>query len=284
MKKKAITSLTLLLILLLTACNIKEKEPDSRIVFLHHSTGDVIWQGDSNTLFNKILRRISKNAHTGELPKLIKQHNKTISKFYTIDEITFPKASPYGWKNYPYDYYNIWVKNQGDEPFKDEPTLEILTRAYDVILFKHCFPVSNIKSNDAVADINSEEKTLENYKLQYLALRDKLNDFQDKKFILFTGAVQVKAKITEEEAIRASNFFQWVKNEWDQPGDNIFIWDLYSLQTEGGLYFKDEYAVSENNSHPTPQFADKAVKLLFKRIIDVIEDRGDLTNLTGQRE
>ena len=39
------------------------------------------------------------------------------------------------------------------------------------------------------------------------------------------------------------------KRRVDQPDDNIYIWDLYSLQTEGGLYFKDEYAVSEKDSH-----------------------------------
>ena len=53
-----------------------------------------------------------------------------ISKYF-IEEKIFPKAEPYGWNNYPYDYYNIWVKNAGEQPFMEEPTLEILTKEYD---------------------------------------------------------------------------------------------------------------------------------------------------------
>ena len=96
---------------------------------------------------------------------------KTITKTISIEEMAFPKASPYGWHNYPYDYYNIWVKNAGNEPFMEEPTLEILTKQYQVVIFKHCFPVSNIQPDQDSADINSDFKSLSNYKLQYLALK-----------------------------------------------------------------------------------------------------------------
>ncbi len=70
--------------------------------------------------------------------------------------------------------------------------------------------------------------------------------------------------------------------EWDLPGDNIYIWDLYSLQTEGGLYFKEEYSASIRDSHPNEDFASMASKLLFNRIIDVIENQEGNTQLTGE--
>jgi hypothetical protein len=175
----------------------------------------------------------------------------------------FPKAKPYGWNNYPFDYYNIWVKNAGDKAFMEEPTLETLTDANDVIIFKHCFPVSNIQEELDIPDIESDIKTIGNYKLQYEALKEKLQGFADTKFILWTGAVQVRSTITEEEAIRAKEFFRWVIEEWDQPEDNIFIWDFYQLETEGGLFFKDEYAVSSSDSHPNREFAGRVVNLLF---------------------
>jgi len=66
---------------------------------------------------------------------------------YTITEQFFPRKELYGWNNYPYDYYNIWVKNAGDQPYLNEPTLEILTRQYELIIFKHCYPVSNINED-----------------------------------------------------------------------------------------------------------------------------------------
>jgi hypothetical protein len=163
----------------------------------------------------------------------------------------------------------------------EEPTLEILTKTNQVIIFKHCFPVSNIQPDTDTADINSNIQTLANYKLQYEALRNKLHEFPQTKFILFTGAALIEKLITEEEAGRSKEFFTWVTEEWDVPDDNIFIWDLYSLETEGGLYFKKDYAVSENDAHPNVNFAGKAADLFFRRLVDIIENNGKETELTG---
>ncbi|MBN2613912.1 MAG: hypothetical protein JXB00_20305 [Bacteroidales bacterium] len=257
------------------------------IIFLHHSTGRIIWNGEpSSKIAGKIRNRSNRLANIlgikAELPKLMEKYNKKNRKNYQINEMIFPKNAPYGWKNYPYDYYNIWVRNAGNKPYMEEPTLELLTKDYGVIIFKHCFPVSSIRPDKDTADINSEFKSLSNYKLQYLALRDKLHDYPGTKFILFTGAALVESSTTEDEAQRANDFFHWVKNEWDTPNDNIYLWDLYALQTEDGLYFKDEYAASPNDSHPNAQFAGRMVKLLFNRIIDVIENNGSKTRLNGE--
>jgi hypothetical protein len=110
-----------------------------------------------------------------------------------------------------------------------------------------------------------------------------MHEYPDNKFILFTGAVQVRQFLTEEEGYRAREFHDWVTQEWDQPEDNIFLWDLYQLQTEEGLYFKDEYAVSPEDSHPNKTFAGRAANLLFNRIIDVIDNGGKTTTLTGAK-
>jgi hypothetical protein len=75
-----------------------------------------------------------------------------------------------------------------------------------------------------------------------------------------------------------------VITEWDLPDDNIYIWDLYNLQTEGGLYFKDSYAYSVNDSHPNAVFSGNVVELLFNRIIDIIESDGRKTTLTGEKK
>lgn len=253
------------------ACTQTFKKPDLNIIFLHHSTGEVIWNGNTNSKTDRV-----------SIPILFKKYNAEHNKKYAVKEMIFPKEKPYGWHNYPFDYYNIWVKNGGDKPYMEEPTLEMLTKEYQVIIFKHCFPVCNISANQDSADINSNSQTVANYRLQYLALRDKLHLFPETKFIVFTGAALIKHYLSEEEALRAKEFFTWVTNEWDLPDDNIYIWDLYSLQTEGTLYFKDEYAVSPTNSHPHEAFAGKVDYLLFNRIIDVIENNGTRTILTGE--
>ncbi len=287
MKPRTAIFTILFSIILLISCGQGKKSSDMNIIFLHHSTGRVIWNGGNTPskitqLAGKFSTRLESMLNTSaKLRQLFKEYNKEHKTRYSITEKIFPKTVPYGWNNFPYDYYNIWVKNAGDEPYKEEPTLEMLTRDYQVIIFKHCFPASNILADQDSADINSDIKTLSNYKLQYSALRDKLHTFPETRFILFTGAAQVQSAITEDEAIRAKEFFKWVTEQWDLPGDNIYIWDFYTLQTEGGLYFKDEYAASPQDSHPNDEFASSVVKLLFNRIIDVIENNGEGTQLTG---
>lgn len=266
-----------------------EVEDEIRIVFLHHSIGQNIWNGNRQTTFSKMIEKISprlsyKFYKKAALPKLFEKYNKDFNADYSINELTFPKRAKYGWHNYPYDYYNIWVKNGGNNNFMEEPTLQMLTKEFHVIIFKHCFPVCNIQHNRDYADINSDYKSLANYKLQYLALREKLSEFPDTKFILFTGAAQVKSQISEDEAKRAKEFFEWVVKEWDLPNNNIYIWDFYNLQTEGGIYFNDINAYSATNSHPNDFFSGYTSELLFNRIIDVIKTNGFETTLTGERK
>lgn len=275
--------ISILLVFSITSC--KEKKAESRILFLHHSTGGRIWKGDvSTSKLRRFIARYNENFQKNQVPLLVKKYNKENDKNYIIEDLIFPKAEPYGWKNYPFDYYNIWVENSGEDLFMEEPTLEILTDKNDVIIFKHCFPVSNIQPDDQTPDINSEWPTLANYKLQYNAIREKLHEFPNTKFIVFTGAVQVEYHLKEEEARRAKDFFNWVKAEWDQPGDNIFIWDFYDLQTEGGLYFNNNYAASHEDSHPNPEFAGRVAELFVQRMIDIIENNGEKTTLTGTKK
>ena len=249
MRSRLVVFFVLLMIIPLNSCKQKEIKSNMNIIFLHHSTGGVIWQGGKASIIVRAARKINTGLGNAlgakaKLLMLFDDYNKENNKNYLIKEMAFPKASPYGWHNYPYDYYDIWVKHAGNEPYMEEPTLEMLTKQYQVVVFKHCFPVSNILADKDSADINSDYKSLANYKLQYMALRNKLHEFPDTKFILWTGAAQVKSALSEDAAKRAREFFTWVTDEWDLPGDNIHLWDFYGLETEGGLYLKDKYASS----------------------------------------
>jgi hypothetical protein len=254
--------------------NMPDGNYDYHIIFLHHSTGGNVWNGNLPGSGD------SKDLIT--VPGWFTNYNNQNGTAYHIEERIFPKAEPYGWKNYPHDYYNIWVKNAGNEPYMEEPTLEILTKDYDMIIFKHCFPVSNIKEDIGNPDIDSPEKRIENYKLQYEALKAKINEFPDKKFIIWTGAALVKKKTSEDNAKRAKAFFDWVRNEWDTEGDNIYIWDLYELETEGELYLQNSNAQSSTNPHLSNKFAGETAKLFSQRIVDIIETNGRKTTLTGE--
>ena len=219
---------------------------EHKVLFLHHSTGQTVWRGDVSKITWKLFKE-------GSFIKWWKEYNKKNKTNYHIEELAFPKKEPYGWRNQPVDYYYIWVKNAGNKPFMEEPTLEMLTKDYGVIIFKHCYPISAIEPDKDSADVDSQEKQLQHYKLQYLALKEKMKEW-----------------------------ISWVKNEWDEKGDNIYLWDFYELETEGGLYFKDEYCSGPGDTHPSKKFAASVVPYFGKRIIDVMTGKGDETSLTGK--
>ena len=242
--------------------SLQAQTKNSNIIFLHHSTGQCIWDGGVNEWFDA--------------------YNTDNNTNHQIIEQEFPKDDPYGWENYPYDYYNIWVKNAGQEPYRQEPTLEILTKKYDIIVLKHCFPVGYVDEDYNDPDIDSSEKRMENYELQYNALKEKMVLFPDNKFIVWTGAALVKNDTSSEQAQRTKDFFNWVKNDWDKPQDYIFIFDFYQLQTEGELYFKRKYSQGSDDSHPNESFSKRVAPYFCQRIIDVISERGDTADETGK--
>ena len=235
-----------------------------KIVFLHRSTGNMVWRAG--------------------VPGYIKKYNRKNGTNYQIYEKFFPKGkgSPYGSRNAPYDYWNIWVNHAGPEAYMEEPTLEILTQKYDIIIFKHCFPVSDIREDTGRPNINSQSRRAENYKLHYGGLKEKMRKFTNNRFILWTGAALNQSVTTPEKATRAKAFFDWVRTEWDEPGDNIYLWDFYELQTEGGLYLKAQYAKRPRDPHPSKGFSRKVAPFFSKRIVDVIEGRGDSSSITGK--
>ena len=235
---------------------------DEKIIFLHHSTGSNIWDGGVASWFS--------------------DYNSANGTSYQITEQSFPEDSPYGWENYPYDYWNIWVNHAGSSYYLDEPTLEILTQTYDVIIWKHCFPVSSIEADAGSPDITSSDKTQENYRLQYNALKTKMREFPNTKFIVWTGAALVQGETSSAEATRAKDFFNWVKNNWDETGDNIFIWDFWQLETKGGLYLLNAYTEDEYDSHPNNFLSQTVAPYFSQRITNIITGNGDTTSLTGQ--
>ncbi len=231
-----------------------------RILFLHHSTGGNVWNGGLEAWFQG--------------------YNQAHGTDYRIRERAYPD-SPYPWANYPYDYWNLWVHHTGDDLAQGQDTLERLVAGADLVVFKHCFPVSDVVADSGRPDPASAVQSQENYRAQYAALKAKLRQFPSKTFVVWTGAALVQAATTAPKAQRARDFFAWVKSTWDEPGDNIFLWDFHELQTEGALYFKDGYAAGGGDSHPNPAFCTRVAPFLGRRLVNVIEGRGDSSRIDG---
>ena len=108
---------------LAVACSGSQSPPPPEgtpIIFLHHSTGGVIWEGG--------------------VEDWIEDYNADQGTDYAIVDRVYP-GEGYPWSNYPYDYWNIWIDHEGDRPYKKQDTLEILTADYELVIWKQCFPV-----------------------------------------------------------------------------------------------------------------------------------------------
>jgi hypothetical protein len=255
----------------------------TRIAFLHHSTGEIIWKGG--------------------VPQFIQSWNTAHATNYEITELAYPNTAGghtwlrkhlparifnklikdhYPWDNQPYDYWNLWVAHTGENRDRFEMNLDDLARTYDVIVFKHCYPLSHVAPDDGSPSVSSPKQTLANYKLQYEALKLRMHQFPKTRFIVWTGPALTQGVTNPEEAERARQFSTWVKETWDEKGDNIFVWDFRGLETEGDLFLKPEYALGPKNPYPTKELAARIAPLMGQRIVDVIEGRGDCSSLTGR--
>ncbi len=96
---------------------------------------------------------------------------------------------------------------------------------------------------------------------------------------MWTGAALIETETSPEQAERAKRFFDWVKSTWDEPGDNIYVFDFFALETDGGRYFLSKY--SAGDSHPNETFAARVAPLFCQRLVDVIGGKGDTASITG---
>jgi len=226
----------------------------TNIIFLHHSTGGVIWNGGVADWFTA--------------------YNTEHETDYQITAADYPDTGGgYEWANYPYDYWNLWVNHTED--YLGEHHLDYWCANYDVIVFKFCFPVTDMLANSE-PDITSSVKSDENYRLQLAAVKAELLTHPTKKFLVWTGAAERVEDTTEANATRAKTFFQpggWFQSTWDVTGDNIFLWDFRTLETDGGLYLTPAHASTD--SHPNGTFAAEVAPLFCQRLVDVIEGIGD---------
>ena len=249
-----------------------------KVLFLHHSTG--------SNLYN-----------SGNVPEYIQEYNTNNSTNYQISELSYPNT-PYSWNNYPYDYWNLWINGSCDNTNENIMCLDEMTKNYDVIIWKHCYPGASIQADNGNPDVTSSTKTLANYKLQYKALLNLMDQYPENKFIVWTLVPLHHNATNSDQAGRANEFVNWVKDTWMQEDGashpNVYIFDFFgnaaelSSNPENGVQYCLKYEYERDHdgsdSHPN-QLANETIGPVFSQfIIDVIEDNSttsiDDTNQT----
>ena len=130
-------------------------------------------------------------------------------------------------------------------------------KVHDIVMFKSCFPASNIKS----------DKMLEDYKAWYTSL---LPTFKANPEILFIGMSTpplVKGHTTPEQARRARQWAKWITTEYATDLKNVQIFDLFNALAvlEGkpdANTLVPQFAQGKTDSHPNAAGA-KAVTRMF---------------------
>ncbi len=240
---------------------------NQRIILLRHSTGGNLFeQGGVKSWFD--------------------DYNQKNGTTYDISMRAYPDT-PYQWRNYPYDYWNLWLNPNGPARAGNSgvDTLESLVKNYDMIIFKHCFPGADIVADSGSASVSSSIKSLQNYKLQYRALREKFDSMPNTIFMVWTLAPRHRLYTNSANASRAKMFVEWVKNEWltedGKPHPNIFIFDFWSHVAENSnnpangrvntLRHEYERSHSSDDSHVNTQGNRVVGPLFAQRVVDAIE-------------
>lgn len=233
-----------------------------KIIFIHHSTGaNLINQGKVRELLAKKNPDLEfwDHGYSYRFP----QFNGILDFFYPhIAGLNNPKGQNTGIDNgikltndSPQGYEDLFTQNVTDPP--SNALSQILK--YDVVIFKSCFPVTKIETDDK----------LESYKKNYLAIRATIDKYPDKLFILFTPPPLRREMTNPEYAKRARIYANWLKSkEYLGERKNIRVFDFFDLLSENNFLKKEYCPLLPFDSHPN-KFANelagrKFVELLSK--------------------
>ncbi|UCD64230.1 MAG: hypothetical protein JSW34_01990 [Candidatus Zixiibacteriota bacterium] len=205
----------------------------NRMIFLHHSVGrGILYEGglrDSLLEMGVLVKGATYGDEIGEKTDIGDWAGKFASD---MDRILDFKA-------HPNRYYSGSLSN-------------------DVIMFKSCFPNSNIQADGTLpGDPSGTERTTANYKAAFERLAETMKDYPDKLYIYVTSPPLVPESTTPENARRAKEFNAWLQGEYlaaytkDTGFSNLAIFDLFGVLADESGMLKAEYRrPTPGDSHP----------------------------------
>ncbi|HEX2906462.1 MAG TPA: hypothetical protein VHO69_06345, partial [Phototrophicaceae bacterium] len=171
----------------------------ARIIFMHHSTGGaLVGEGNVRERLTTLGYEFWDHGYNGD--GLTNAQGQATGINWDMPN---DNTDPDGW----YNIFNQPVHSPADN------TLSHMLE-YDVIIFKSCFPASNIGSDEA----------LQQYKDYFLSIRNVIDAHPDKIFIPLTTPPLVPNATNSEAAARARQWANYLTSaEYLQGHPNIFV-------------------------------------------------------------
>lgn len=224
----------------------------TNIVFLHHSVGhNLIEQGNVRQRFTEAGFNFWDQGYNWEQLR-DPEGNTTNYSYYVPDDNTDPDGLA-----------AIFAQPVYRLPLN---TLSGLLQ-HEVIAFKSCFPVSNI----------SDEAQLERYKAYYLSMRQVMDKYPDKIFVILTPPPLNPAETNAEAAARARAFANWLQSDDYLKGrPNLFTFDLFGYLAENDPLSPERHMLRSAyrdgaDSHPNPKANQTIGPLFVDFVIKAVE-------------
>ena len=216
----------------------------ARVIFLHHSVGaSLIEEGGVRERLTDLGYEFYDHGYNDD-GLVLADGTWTGSNFDVPDDNTDPDG-----------FADIFAQPLHDPP---DNTFSHLMQ-YDIIAFKSCYPVSDIQSDEQ----------LDEYKSYYLSIRDRMDQYPDRIFVVVTPPPQVPAYTDAETAARARAFADWLgSDEYLSGHPNVFTFDFFDLLADPSAnMLRVDYQADEDDAHPN-ELANRTIGPLFADFID----------------
>jgi len=209
-----------------------------KLIFIHHSTGQG-WLDDSLGRLGIVLtdnNYFVSDTNYGWGPDVIGDRTD-IGNWY--DWFLGPSSATYCGALYAESGNNSGYTRMADDPGGDN----------EIIMFKSCFPNSNIYGNPGDAPLPKgetnpicgqsccgDEYTVANVKGLYRDLLDYFSTRQDKLFILIVSPPLTSKSTGASEAANARAVANWLVTSWlsSYPYANVKVFDYFNVLTSNG--------------------------------------------------
>jgi hypothetical protein len=201
------------------------------MVWLHHSTGDALLKG-------------------GLLSALMGDN-------LAFHDINYSEATVDGYVIGDHTDVPEWPKTFNTPRFFDTVTTWELSggKHHDVVMFKSCFPNSEITS-DAMLD---------DYKRTYSELLPTFKAHPEMMFVAMSTPPLVKAETEPAAAARARKFAGWLTTEYAAGVKNVKVFDLFNAlailpDKPDANTLAPQFAVARKDSHPSHEGAQAVTR------------------------